>query len=128
MGGDTIYFPMLSDEETECKSTASSVVTSPVAKKEKKYPKIESSVLDHIRDMILNAQRYGCWKVGVGGVKHPPTDKYVATVLQGLPVSSTLNCAIELWRNLEIDDDELLEVAIRDVSYQIELHEEEDID
>jgi hypothetical protein len=38
------------------------------------------------------------------------------------------NCAIELWRNLEIDDDELLEIAIRDVSYQIQLqkeHEEE---
>jgi hypothetical protein len=32
-----------------------------------------------------------------------------------------LNCAIELWRNLEIDDDELLEIAIRDVSFQIQL-------
>lgn len=32
-----------------------------------------------------------------------------------------LNCAIELWRNLEIDDDELLEIAVRDVSFQIRL-------
>lgn len=37
-------------------------------------------------------------------------------------MSSILNCAIELWRNLEIDDDELLEIAIRDVSFQIQLH------
>lgn len=41
-----------------------------------------------------------------------------------LPITSVLNCAIELWRNLEIDDDELLEIAIRDVSYQIQLHKE----
>lgn len=52
----------------------------------------------------------------------PPSDRYVATILQGLPVSSVLNCAIELWRNLEIDDDELLEVAIRDISFQIQLN------
>ena len=45
-------------------------------------------------------------------------------MLQGLPISSVLNCAIELWRNLEIDDDELLEIAIRDVSYQIQLQKE----
>ena len=133
MGGDTIYFPMLGGDEdvdVDCRSSTSSVVaTSPIAKKETNHAhKIESSVLDHVREMILNAQRYGCWKVGVGGVKHPPTDKYVATVLHGLPVSSTLNCAIELWRNLEIDDDELLEIAIRDVSYQIQLHEDADSD
>lgn len=41
-----------------------------------------------------------------------------------LPITSVLSCAIDLWRNLEIDDDELLEIAIRDVSYQIQLHKE----
>jgi hypothetical protein len=51
-----------------------------------------------------------------------PTDRYAAKVFRGLPVSSVLNCGIELWRNLEIDDDELLEIAIRDISYHIELH------
>lgn len=35
-----------------------------------------------------------------------------------------MNTGIELWRNLEIDDDELLEIAIRDVSYQIQLQKE----
>lgn len=48
----------------------------------------------------------------------------MASVLQGLPVTGVLNCAIELWRSLEIDDDELLEIAVRDVSYQIQLHKE----
>ena len=44
--------------------------------------------------------------------------------MHGLPITSVLSCAIDLWRNLEIDDDELLEIAIRDVSYQIKLHKE----
>ena len=55
-----------------------------------------------------------------------PTDRYAASVLRGLPVSQVLNCSIELWRNLEIDDDELLEIAIRDISYHIELHEKQE--
>jgi hypothetical protein len=42
-------------------------------------------------------------------------------VLHGIPITKVLNCAIELWRNIEIDDDELLEIAIRDISYQIQL-------
>jgi hypothetical protein len=54
----------------------------------------------------------------------PASDRYIASVLQDLPISSVLNCGIELWRNLEIDDDELMEIAIRDVSYQIELHKD----
>jgi hypothetical protein len=47
-------------------------------------------------------------------------------VLQGLPVSSILNRALQLWRNLELDDDELLEIAVRDVSYQIQLQKDRD--
>ena len=54
-----------------------------------------------------------------------PTDRYAASVLRGLPVSQVLNSSIELWQNLEIDDDELLEIAIRDISYHIELHEQQ---
>lgn len=52
----------------------------------------------------------------------PPSDRYIASVLGGIPVTQVLNCAIELWRNLEIDDDELLEIVIREVSYQIQCH------
>lgn len=38
-------------------------------------------------------------------------------------MSTVLNTGIELWRNLEIDDDELLQLAIRDIAYHIELAE-----
>ena len=41
-------------------------------------------------------------------------------------MSNVLNCSIDLWRNLQIDDDELLEIAIRDISYHIHLQEREE--
>lgn len=37
-----------------------------------------------------------------------------------------MNCSIELWRNLQIDDDDLLEIAIRDISYHIQLHKRQE--
>ena len=46
--------------------------------------------------------------------------------MQGLKISQVLNCGIELWRNLEIDDDELLEIAIQDISYHIELRDQDE--
>lgn len=115
---------MLSTCDDECKSEVS-VPESSVIERAAPSPTAEASVLDHIREIILNAQQHGCWQQGVGGISHPPTDRYVASVLHGLPVSSVLNCGIELWRNLEIDDDELLEIAIRDVSYQIQIQGKE---
>lgn len=121
LGGDSIFFPMLStdgaDEDVVCNSTVS--MSKPLGEVIR-----ESSILDHIREMILQAQRFGCWKVGVGGVSQPPSDRYVASVLHGLPISKVLDCGIGLWRNLEIDDDELLEIAVKDVSYQIRMNED----
>lgn len=112
MGGDALFFPMFGDPDDDIVDSPRNKVSSTV---------VEESVLDHIREMLLQAQRFGCWEAGVGGVGQPPNDRYVASVLNDLPVSTVLNCAIEMWRNLEIDDDELLEIAIKDVSYQIQL-------
>jgi hypothetical protein len=122
LGGDTIFFPVKADPgDIDAASPCSEL--SPQRQLYGTSSVQESSILDHIRELILNAKRYGCWQVGVGGVHLPPADKYVASVLHNLPVSAVLNCAIDLWRNLEIDDDELLEIAIRDISYQIQLHQ-----
>ena len=119
MGGDALFFPMFGDETDDDLLVDDGVVEN--SRQRVSSTVIEDSVLDHIREMLLQAQRYGCWESGVGGVGQPPSDRYVASVLRGLPVSTVLNCAIEMWRNLEIDDDELLEIAIKDVSYQIQL-------
>jgi hypothetical protein len=124
MGGDTIFFPMLGIEDNAGCSSPVNMSSSTMVPTER--GKIESSILDHIRELLLQAQRYNCWNVGIGGVGQPPSDRYVASVLNGLPVSIVLNTAIELWRNLEIDDDELLEIAIKDVSYQIQLQQARD--
>ena len=109
------------EEDVDCRSTMS-MATSVALPNE--AVAVEASILDHIRELLEQAQKYGCWQEGIGGVGQPPTDRYIASVLHGLPVSIVLNTAIELWRNLEIDDDELLEIAIRDVSYQIQLQQE----
>jgi len=85
---------------------------------------VKNSVLDDVKQLLLSAQAHGCWSSGTGGVGKSPSSRSVANALQGLPVSSVLNSAIELWQNLEIDDDELMEVAIRDVTYQIQLQKE----
>jgi len=81
---------------------------------------IEVSILNHIGELIRNAQSHGYYNVGVGGVCDSTVDM-TSSPLDGLPLSQVLRCAIDLWKNLEMDDDELLEVAIRDISYQIEL-------
>ena len=67
MGGDSLFFPMFTDEET-----TSSPIVSPVSQSSKvgspPYRREEDSVLDHIRELILNAQKYSCWESGVGGI------------------------------------------------------------
>ena len=64
--GSDVLSPVLGDSDTilattMMKSAESDLVAGPNGV-------IEESILDHIREMILNAQRNGCWKVGVGGV------------------------------------------------------------
>jgi hypothetical protein len=81
---------------------------------------VEVSILNHIGELIRNAQSHGYYNPGIGGVCGSSTDMGLSP-LDGLPLSQVLRCAIDLWKNLEMDDDELLEVAIRDIAYQIEL-------
>lgn len=161
MGGDTLFFPMFGEEEMDylafgSRSTSKNADASKTNEDIREHqqhhqrvsPQEEESVLDHIRELIVNAQKFGCWVPGMGGVgqvrilyfsfsmivfyfipnlgsslQHP-TDRYAASVLHGIPITKVLNCAIELWRNIEIDDDELLEIAIRDISYQIQLQKQ----
>lgn len=130
LGGDALFFPMFGD--LSCESSKenkgvyfSSPLSSPARSNVTGGEIVEESILDHIREMLLQAQKEGCWNIGEGGILQPPSNRYVSSVLQDLPVSAMLNCGFELWRNLEIDDDELLEIAIRDVSYQIQLRDQQ---
>ena len=80
---------------------------------------IEVSILDHVAELIRNAQSHGCWNVDSVFIMS-------ATPLDGLPLSEVLHCAIELWENLQLDDDELLEIAIREISSQIQTQKAKD--
>ena len=65
LGGYTLFFPMFSTEdEAEVLEKSVAETAASVAAK----PQEEESILDHITELILNAQRYGCWQEGVGGV------------------------------------------------------------
>jgi hypothetical protein len=128
LGGEPMFFPMFAGASlTTCDSMDEGDVAPSVWETGNAFTSsdcVESSILDQIRELLLNAQRHGCWQPGIGGVGQQASDRYVASVLAGVPVSSVLNTGIELWRSLEIDDDELMEIAIRDVSFQIQLQNE----
>ena len=98
----------------------------------------EAPILEHIRGLILQAQKYGCWQPDLNEVEPLNGDDYhqhpnhqrrfpnrsIRKELSDLPLSHVLTTGIDLWQNDQIDDDELLEIAIRDVSYQIRLQQE----
>ena len=45
----------------------------------------ETSILNHVKELLLNAQKHGCWKPGKGGVsKHPSRSN---NALDGIPIS-----------------------------------------
>jgi hypothetical protein len=87
---------------------------------------IEVSILDHVAELIKNAQKHGCWNLDSGRHFTHSSSAITSSSLRGLPLSLVLKCSIELWENLQIDDDELLEIAIREISHQIELQEHKD--
>jgi hypothetical protein len=73
MGGDTLFFPMFADNEcavTDSISTTFSILPESVSASttNTRGGNEEESILNHIKDLILNAQKYGCWRTGFGGV------------------------------------------------------------
>jgi hypothetical protein len=126
LGGENVLLPVF-DEctiETRQISMSSLVHDSKLASDEE--GNVEVSILDHVAELIRNAQSHGCWEVGVGDIIQPESPYITGSSLEGLPLSQVLLCAIDLWENLEIDDDELLEIAIRDVSHQIQAQKKRD--
>ena len=61
------FFPMFGEDEADDAFQVGSLEDNAVPR-ESPSGCIEESVLDDIREMILQAQRHGCWKAGVGGI------------------------------------------------------------
>ncbi|KAI2501154.1 hypothetical protein MHU86_13300 [Fragilaria crotonensis] len=123
MGSETIVLP-LSHRDDHQFADEVEIVLKEGSMRSGHRDEVEMSVIHQIRELLENAQRYGCWQPGLGGVGVQASDPYAASVLEGLPISTVLNTGIELWRGLEIDDDELLAIAIKDVSFQIQLNQQ----
>jgi hypothetical protein len=67
LGGDSLFFPMFADDDADSmSSTSPSFAVAPTTEVSRSH--LDESILVHIRDLILNAQEYGCWKEGVGGI------------------------------------------------------------
>jgi hypothetical protein len=86
----------------------------------------EGCVLDEIREIILSAKQHGCWVPGLGGLREPFFYIGVPTQLQDLPLSEPLKTGIDLWQSSAISSFEFMQIAIREVSNQIELHKGEE--
>ncbi len=65
MGSESIFFPMFGDNE-DATSVTDSIIPQEAYDPSAIY--VEESILDEVRELILQAQRHGCWKVGVGGI------------------------------------------------------------
>ena len=122
MGSETIVLPSFPRKDREHVDEFE-IVLKEDRIRASQYDEAEVSIVHQIRELLLNAQRYGCWHSGLGGVGPLASDPYAASVLDGIPVSTVINTGIELWRSLEIDDHELLAIAIKDVSFQIQLNQ-----
>lgn len=74
MGGDTLFFPMFTENETMCRDTDNDVYPEPTESLSSCNTSVrwdtgtEESILDHIKILVMNAQRSGCWRLGFGGV------------------------------------------------------------
>lgn len=68
LGGETMFFPMFGHDNSDAESLGSALSSS-VAHDVKDTDVIETSILDHIRDLLEKAQSEGYWQVGVGGVQ-----------------------------------------------------------
>lgn len=122
VGSDNVFQPILGKDDyigtptnLQCPTFDSDVV---VGDEE------EESVLEEVRELILIAQRHGDWVTGVGGVQAPSQFNGVPYPLHDLPLTQTLKTGIDLWQSSAISDFEFIQIAIRDVSSQIQRQKE----
>lgn len=70
LGGETMFFPMLEHESnTSDNESLVSGISSSAIHDAKEGSVVETSILDHIRDVLEKAQQEGYWVEGVGGVE-----------------------------------------------------------
>lgn len=69
LGGETMFFPMLGHNHADTESLASGMSQSGANSVMHDSEVIESSILDHIREVLEHARSEGYWEDGAGGVE-----------------------------------------------------------
>jgi hypothetical protein len=82
MGGDTLFFPMFTDDDTESLTGLSSL-------QNEGNGYVEESVLDQIRELILSAQSHGCWKPDCGSVDKVITCEDTSNCRESIAISNS---------------------------------------
>lgn len=68
MGGDALFLPIFGEDDADKSVAAFAVSLASGSDVSESSERVEESILDHIREMILQAKRHGTWTVGIGGV------------------------------------------------------------
>lgn len=66
LGGDTLFFPMFTDDATVPSGTPKGDDGHLAGHQSPGNE--EESILEHIWQLIANAEQSGCWKIGFGGI------------------------------------------------------------
>ena len=68
LGGEPMFFPMFGLDKADL-GPLSSALSPSREQSSKDTGLIETSILDHIRDLLEKTRNEGCWETGVGGVE-----------------------------------------------------------
>lgn len=126
LGSDNVFQPLGEDNLNYIGSPKRAFPDSSFSMHDSDEVSDDGCVLDEARDMIISAQAHGCWVPGFGGLREPLFYPGVPSQLQDLPLSESLKTAIDLWQSSAICDFEFLQIVIREVSSNIELHSGEE--
>ena len=89
MGGDALFLPLFGDDDGDKSVAGSAASLTSLSDYSEGSNRVEESILDHVREMILQAQRTGNWTVGIGGVGQVsltlPANKLSSILISNIP-------------------------------------------
>lgn len=69
LGGETMFFPMFGQHDKQGIDSPRTPLSLSFDHSAKDASRLETSILDHVRELLEQAHQEGCWELGVGGVE-----------------------------------------------------------
>ena len=89
MGGDALFLPLFGDDDGDKSVAGSAASLTSLSDYSEGSNRVEESILDHVREMILQAERTGNWTLGIGGVGQVsltlPANKLSSILISKIP-------------------------------------------